>query len=50
MEFIFMLADCFSKAWISPFPAPSSTMSMKMPHATEKPVSAVRSLLRMMVP
>ena len=33
----------------SPLPAPNRMMSMKIPHATEKPVRNVRSLLRFMV-
>lgn len=33
----------------SPLPEPSNTISMKMPHATEKPVRKVRSLLRLTV-
>ena len=45
-----MLPLCCSKAFSRPFPAPSRTMSIKMPHATANPVSAVRSLLRLMVP
>ena len=36
-------------AFITPFPAPSSTMIIKMPQATAKPVSAVLSLLRLML-
>ena len=49
-EFMAMSPLCCSKAFKSPFPAPNNTMSMKMPHATANPVSAVRSLLRLMVP
>ena len=37
------------KAFIRPLPAPSRTMSMKMPHDTAKPVRQVRSLLRRML-
>src|SRR5574344_2787654 len=33
-----------------PFPAPTSTMSRKMPTVTAKPVMAVRNLLRLNVP
>ena len=32
------------RPFLSPLPAPSSTTSMKIPHATEKPVREVRSL------
>ena len=38
--------DCSSWALIRPFPAPSNTIIIKMPHATAKPVSVVRNLLR----
>ncbi|CDB59029.1 unknown [Bacteroides ovatus CAG:22] len=41
-------ADC-SNAWISPLPAPSRTISIKIPHATANPVRKVLSLLRLMV-
>ena len=50
MEFIAISADELSKAWISPLPAPSSTISMKIPQATAKPVRNVRNLLRFIVP
>lgn len=44
-------SDAFcSKAWMMPLPAPSSTISIKMPHATAKPVRNVRNLLRLIVP
>ena len=46
IELLRNLSLCFRLALISPLPAPSSTMSMKMPHATANPVSVVRSLLR----
>lgn len=36
-------------ALMSPLPAPNRKISMKIPHATAKPVSAVRSLLRLAV-
>ena len=36
-------------ALISPLPAPNKNMSIKIPQATAKPVSAVRSLLRRVV-
>ena len=36
---------CFM-ALISPLPAPNKKIIMKMPHATAKPVRAVRNLLR----
>ena len=38
-----MLCVC---ALINPFPAPRRKISMKIPHATAKPVRAVRSLFR----
>ena len=44
-------SDAFcSKAWIMPLPAPSSTISIKLPHAAAKPVRNVRNLLRLIVP
>ena len=33
----------------NPFPAPSNTINMKIPHETEKPVKKVRSLFFLMV-
>jgi hypothetical protein len=50
MEFMDMFPLCNSKALSKPFPAPSKTMSMKIPQATANPVRAVRSLLRFNVP
>src|SRR6188508_3346679 len=34
----------YSTPWASPWPEPSRTTRMRMPQATENPVSAVRSL------
>src|SRR5574344_1801707 len=50
MEFIAMSEEEASNAWIRPLPAPSSTISIKIPHATAKPVRKVRSLFRLIVP
>ena len=46
MEF---MARSEADAWISPLPAPSRTISIKIPHATANPVRKVLSLLRLMV-
>ena len=40
------LSELLIIALMSPLPEPNRKMSMKMPHATANPVSAVRSLLR----
>src|SRR6185369_18089113 len=39
----------YSTPWCRPSPEPSSTISMKMPHATLKPVRNERSLFARMV-
>src|SRR5690554_1226012 len=36
--------------FLSPFPAPNSTIRIKMPHDTERPVRVVRSLFFLSVP
>ena len=42
-------SELLVRALMRPLPAPNRKMSMKIPHATANPVSAVRSLLRRMV-